>query len=166
MKNEDKEREIEKFYYREANLLDSGKFYEWLELFTEDARYVMPSRQTHEPGQGAEVSGEGELGLIEDDKGFLAMRVKRLGTGLAHAEQPPSRTRHFVTNVVVLAERDDEYEVSANVLVFQSRYEKSEDFFVGTRRDLLRKVGGSWRIARRQVILDQPTLPRVLSIFF
>lgn len=157
--------EVEQFLYREARLLDEGRFYEWLELLTDDVRYWMPTRETRERREGA-VHGEEELALIDDDKNFLMTRVKRFDTGLAHAEQPPSRTRHFVMNVEVLEEPGQEVEVHSNLLVFQSRHEKSENFFIGKREDRLRKVGGQWRIARRKIILDQVLLPRVLSIFF
>ena len=40
------EREVEKFYYKEARLLDEWKFHEWLDLFTEDVHYWMPVRTT------------------------------------------------------------------------------------------------------------------------
>jgi dibenzofuran dioxygenase beta subunit len=157
--------EVEEFLYWEARLLDDGRFYEWLELFTEDARYWMPARETRERGEEG-VCKEGELSLFEDDKNFLVMRVRRLDTGLAHAEQPPSRTRHFISNIEVLHEEGNEIDVNSNVLGFQSRIEKSECFFVGKREDRLRKVDGAWRICRRKIVLDQTLLPRSISILF
>ncbi|MBF6569719.1 MAG: aromatic-ring-hydroxylating dioxygenase subunit beta [Candidatus Binataceae bacterium] len=160
-----KQAEIEQFYYHEAFLLDSGNFHEWLDLFTDDTRYWIPVRQTRDSREES-VGKEDSIALVEDDKSFLILRVKRFDTGLAHAEQPPSRTRHFVSNVVITADRGEVCEVRSNVLVFQSRYEKSENFFVGYREDVLRKVGDSWKVASRKVVLDQPVLPRVLSIFF
>jgi len=158
-------REIEQFLYREARLLDEGRFSEWLDLFTDDARYWMPTRETR-LSRDEELSRPGELALFEDDKAFLAMRVKRLETGLAHAEQPASRTRHFVTNVEIVSAEDGQVEVHSNVLVFQSRLERTESFFAGKRADVLRKVDGRWLIARRRVVLDQALLPRSISIFF
>jgi len=157
--------EVEEFLYKESRLLDDGKFYEWLDLFTDDARYWMPTRETRERGEDG-VGKEGDLALFEDDKNFLTMRVKRLDTGLAHAEQPASRTRHFVSNVEIVSEAGDEIEVHSNMLVFQSRLERTESFFVGKREDRLRKVDGSWRVAARKIILDQTLLPRSVSIFF
>ncbi|MBF6567716.1 MAG: hypothetical protein IVW54_02430 [Candidatus Binataceae bacterium] len=96
-------------------------------LFTSDARYVVPSRQTRDD-LGSELNKEGETGIIDEDLGFLKKRVLRLGTGLAHAEQPPSRTRRFITNVTMVRERTDEVDTVTNMLVFQSRYEHSENF--------------------------------------
>lgn len=159
------QREVEQFLYREARLLDDGRFYEWLDLFSEDAIYWMPTRQTTASRENG-VRKEGELPLFEDDKGFLTARVQRLDTGLAHAEQPPTRTRHFIANVEIIKEEGDELEVHANLLVFQSRLERTECFYVGKREDRLRRVGGELRIARRKIVLDQTLLPRTLSIFF
>ena len=157
--------EIEQFLYREARLLDDGRFDDWLDLFTEDAQYWMPARETRATRDEG-VRKAGELPMFEDDKSFLAMRVKRLESGLAHAEQPPSRTRHFVTNIEIVPDGDDEIEVHSNILVFQSRLERTEMFFVGKREDRLRKVDGSWLIARRKILLDQNLFPRSFSIFF
>jgi len=36
-------REIEQFLYHEAELLDARQYKEWLELFTDDAIYWMPT---------------------------------------------------------------------------------------------------------------------------
>jgi len=157
--------EIEQFLYSEAHLLDQDAFDKWLELFTDDAKYWMPTRETRERGRDSAQDKE-RLPIFEDDKNFLVMRVKRLDTGLAHAEQPPSRTRRFVSNIQITEERADSITVRSNILVFQSRLEKSEAFFVGEREDILRKVNGTWRIANRKVILDHRLLPRSISILF
>jgi 3-phenylpropionate/cinnamic acid dioxygenase small subunit len=44
---------------------------------------------------------------------------------------------------------------------------REEDFYVGARRDVLRRVDGTWKIARRRMVLDQAVLSaKNLSIFF
>ena len=156
--------EVEQFLYREARLLDDGRFREWLALFADDATYWMPSRETREDGTG--LAKEGEMPLFEDDKAFLLARIERIESGFAHAETPPSRTRHFVNNVEVLEKGEDEMIVRSNIILFQSRLERTENFFVGNREDRLRKTGGQWRIVRRKVTLDQTLLPRTISVFF
>ena len=42
-------RDVEQFLYREARLLDERRFHEWLELFTDDVRYWMASRNNRYP---------------------------------------------------------------------------------------------------------------------
>lgn len=156
---------VEQFLYREVRLLSGRRYEEWLDLLTDDVRYWMPARATVE-GQPDAVSGEGEMAYFDDDKAFLTSRVERLRSSLAHAEQPPSRLRYFVSNVEVDQRDESEIDVRCNLLVYQSRLESTEVTYVGRREDTLRRVDQSWRIAKRKVILDQTLVPRTISIFF
>ena len=159
------QRDIEQFLYAEARLLDDGAFRRWLDLFTDDAVYWMPARETR-AGRSEGLGAAGALALFEDDKDFLEQRIERIESGLAHAEEPPSRTRHFVSNVEVSARDDGQLDVRSNILVYQSRLERTESTYVGRREDTLRPADGSWMIARRMIALDQTLLPRTISIFF
>ncbi len=97
------------------------------------------------------------------------MRIRRLNTGMAWAEDPPSRTRHLVSNVVIRPKSNDEYEVDCYYLLYRSRLEREVETFVGMRHDLLRRANNSpgFMIARRTIILDQTILlARNLSFFF
>ncbi len=78
--------DIEQFLYREVRLLSERRYEEWLDLFTDDAVYWMPARETIE-GQPDGLAGEGEMALYEDDKVFLAARIERLRSSLAHVER-------------------------------------------------------------------------------
>jgi 3-phenylpropionate/cinnamic acid dioxygenase small subunit len=113
-------RAVEQFLYREARLLDERRFHDWLELFTDDLRYWMPVRTSRYPkGSRAivildedryveeELAQEGELALLDETKQSLSMRIARLDTGMAWAEDPPSRTRHLITNIEVEAGSTD-----------------------------------------------------------
>jgi biphenyl 2,3-dioxygenase beta subunit len=163
--NSDLIREVEQFLYREARMLDERKFNEWLELFTDDMRYWMPVMSTVERG-GREVATGRELAHFDDNKTTLTIRVKRLYSGSAHAEEPQSRTRHFVSNVEVSG-TGDELTVNSNFIVYRTRLETDEDWFVGHRVDTLRRAEGGWRIAKRVMVLDQTVLKaKNLSIFF
>ncbi|MBM4263237.1 MAG: 3-phenylpropionate/cinnamic acid dioxygenase subunit beta [Deltaproteobacteria bacterium] len=170
MNHHDLWHEIHDFLVQEARLLDDRSFFAWLDLFTDDVVYWMPDRynplDTTSPTDG--VSKPGELALFEETKETLHTRVARLATGLAWAEVPPSRTRHLITNVQV-EQSQTESEVSAhsNFLIYRTQLEHSQDLFVGTRDDVLRKVDGKWKIARRTILLDQAVLSSAnLSVFF
>lgn len=163
--------EIEQFLYREAELLDEREFAEWLDLFADDVHYWMPTRYNRlRREQDKEYSAPNETALFDDDKDSLARRITRLETGMAWAEDPPSRTRHLFTNVrVVPTDAPDEYVVKANFLLYRTRLEHDVELFVGQREDLLRRAGteAGWLIARRKLILDQSTLnAKNLSMFF
>src|SRR5713226_8673687 len=102
--NEDVSREVEQFLYREARLLDDRRFHEWLELLTDDVHYWVPIRETmQQQPDGFHPEDELAVSYMDDNKEFLTMRIARLDTGLAHAETPPSRTRHLITNVEIEA---------------------------------------------------------------
>ena len=159
------QREIEQFLYAEARLLDDGAYREWLDLFTDDTIYWMPVRETR-AARSDGLRKAGDLALFEDDKIFLGQRIERIESGLAHAEEPPSRTRHFISNVEVSARDDGGLDVRSNILVYQLRLERTESTYVGRREDMLRPVDDCWKIARRMIALDQTLLPRSISIFF
>ncbi len=160
------QRDIEQFLFREARLLDERRFEEWLELFTPDARYWVPIRETAaDLPSGVPAEDAIAVAHIDDDRDGLKLRVERLGTRLAHAETPPSRTRHLISNIEIVDVAGDELTALSNFLVYQARKERSEFLMVGGRLDRLRRVGAEWRIARRKVVLEQTILPRSLSIF-
>ena len=174
-------REIEQFLYHEARLLDDRKFHEWLDLLTDDIRYWMPVRSNRYPViskaisildgsryEEDELSKEGELASMDEDKDSLTRRVARLDTGMAWAEDPPSRTRHFVSNVELEpGATDSELKVYSNFIMYRTRGETEQDFYVGKREDILRKEGGQWKVAYRKIVLDQTVLlAKNVSNFF
>jgi 3-phenylpropionate/cinnamic acid dioxygenase small subunit len=163
--------EIEQFLYHEARMLDDRRFEQWFELLADDIRYVMPTRYNRLKREAdREFAAPNEAQLFDEDKESIGQRIKRLRTGMAWAEDPPSRTRHFVSNVVVRRTTNpDEFEVDCYYLLYRSRLEREVEIFAGMRNDLVRCVDtpARWQIARRRIILDQATvLARNLSFFF
>ena len=174
-------RQVEQFLYREARLLDDRQFHQWLELFTDDTRYWMPMRSNRYAASSKaisildgsryeedDLSKESELAFMDETKDSLKRRIDRLDTGMAWAEDPPSRTRHFVSNVEVEpGEKESELKVYSNFIMYRTRAETEEDFYVGSREDIFRREGDSWKIAYRKIVLDQNVLlAKNLSNFF
>jgi len=174
-------RDVEQFLYREARLLDERRFREWLALLTDDIRYWMAGRSNPylqvskalvilDPDRysEADVTRDDELAIFDETKATLGQRIARLETGMAWAEDPPSRTRHLLSNIEVEpGDTESELKVFANFLVYRNRAEMEQDFYIGARQDVLRHVDGAWKIARRKVILDQNVLlAKNVSIFF
>src|SRR5947208_12949465 len=92
--------ELMPFYIHEAWLLDERRFKEWLDLFTDDVLYFMPRRKNVLRREAhREVTPLGDLAILEQDKRYVAMRADRLDTGMAWPEDPPSRTRHLISNL-------------------------------------------------------------------
>ena len=159
--------ELMQFYIREAWLLDERKFGEWLDLFTDDVLYFMPRRKNVRRRESdREVTSRGDLALIEDDKRYLQMRVARLESGMAWAEDPPSRTRHLIGNLVVESWDSGVVQAKTAFLVYRSHLETDQQLFAGSREDVLRQIGGAWKVARRTIVLDANVLlDKNLSIF-
>jgi len=163
------QQEIEQFLYHEAALLDEGEFHEWLGLFADDIHYWMPTRYNRtRPERHLDTSKPDEIAFFDEDLASLKMRIKRLDTGMAWAEDPPSRTRHLVTNVQIRPRSaGGEYEVTSCFLLYRTRLETDLNIFAGRREDVLRKTADGWRIARRKIVLDQNVvLAKNLSVFF
>ena len=88
---------------------------------------------------------------------------------MAWAEDPSSRTRHIITNIEVEAEDSQgQMQVYSNFVVYRNRGEVDEDFYVGSREDVLgREEGGQLRILSRKIVLDQNVLlAKDISNFF
>src|SRR5262245_23698029 len=99
----------QRFLIHEAELLDDGRLREWLDLLGEDIRYQIPIRITRERSAATEL---GDVGFhMDEDKGMLTTRIHRLETEYAWAEDPPSRTRRYVTNVRCESAEDESFEV-------------------------------------------------------
>ena len=57
--------------------------------------------------------------------------------------------------------------VYSNFIMYRTRAETEQDFYVGSREDVLRRVGGDFKIAYRKVTLDQNVLlAKNVSNFF
>jgi 3-phenylpropionate/cinnamic acid dioxygenase small subunit len=167
--------EIEQFLYQEAELLDQRRFNEWLDLLADDLVYFMPMRRNVKHGEHAarENTRIGQdISWFDEDKWTISKRVEQIQTGVHWAEEPLSRVCHVVSAVQVIdarPSREDAQEVTARsrFIVYQNRQQYETYFFVGKRTDNLRRVNGNWKIARREIILDQNVLlAKNLTVFF
>lgn len=145
------------FLVEEAALLDSADYQGWLDLLTEDIRYVMPVRVT--TARGAGPGPRPGMGHFDEDMYALRKRVQRLATDHAWTEDPPSRTRHFVTNVRTFRAGPGELKVESALLLFRSRGDtRDADLISAGRTDLLRETPGGLMLARREITVDEAVL--------
>ncbi len=171
-------REVEQLLYREARLLDEQRFREWLDLFTDDVRYWLPvtstrytsvskaiTRAENASSATLEATADSGIAIYDETKVSLSNRIARLETGLAWAEDPPSRTSRIVTNVEVEEQAADRATAYSKFITHRMRLHNDEDFYIGRREDEVRKVDGQWRICSRKIMLDQSLVTaRNLSI--
>ena len=161
---------ISQFMYAEAKLLDDWKFREWLDVLAEDISYTLrttPNAQTRDRRRSVEPP---TTWVFNDNKHLLERRVARLETGMAWAEEPPSRTTHMVSNILVEATGvEGEYDVHLTYLLYRTQKEKDVTIYCGKRLDKIRKVDTDlgWQIFNRKIVLDQVTYSsHNLSVFF
>jgi benzoate/toluate 1,2-dioxygenase subunit beta len=135
---------VEQFLYYEARLLDTQRYEEWLELFTDDATYWVPLEENQK--DPFETSS-----IIHDDRTLLELRVKQARHPRAHARQPLARTVHQVGNVMV-EEGMDEVKVSSTLQLVEFRNQKQR-LYGALVEHRLRRVNGSFKIAHKRVDL-------------
>jgi phthalate 3,4-dioxygenase beta subunit len=156
-----------RFLVEEAHVLDQRDFEAWLAMLAPDVRYRVPVTST--AARGAPSGKPGGMDHYDEDLYSLKTRVDRFRTNFAWAEDPPSRTRHFVSNVCTFAgESANEVQVRSYLLLFRSRGDlRAPDFVSGMRDDVLRREGDDrLLLKRREVTLDESVLrTQNLAIF-
>jgi 3-phenylpropionate/cinnamic acid dioxygenase small subunit len=150
----------------EAELLDDNRQRDWLALLDPEIDYRVPVRVTRERTRGAGFSEQG-FHMLEDHAS-LEVRVDRLDSEYAWAEDPPSRMRRLVTNVRLGEIAGDTVAVRSNFLYFRgARYDApGHDLLVGERQDVLRRTPDGLKLLRRMVLLDHTTLGTPNLAFF
>jgi 3-phenylpropionate/cinnamic acid dioxygenase small subunit len=166
-------REIEDFFYREADLLDEREYDQWLDLLTEDIVYWMPMRKNVSyANRGKDITAEDDVAWFHDDKETLRKRVKQIQTGIHWADEPISRVAHVITNIrlvdpIAALDEGAKAATKCRFIVYRNRLESETDLLVGRREDTLTRMRGQLRIARRKIILDQSVLlAKNLTMFF
>ena len=160
---------ITQFLYHEASLLDDWQFRGWLAQLDDDIRYTMRTTvnaQTRDRRKGVQPP---TTWIFNDNKDQLERRIARLETGMAWAEEPPSRTRHLICNCQVSETKvPDVFAVRLNYLLYRAQKERDETFYVGMRMDKVRRLpGDEWRLLEREIVLDQAVITsHNLSVLF
>jgi len=154
------------FLVEEAALLDARRWQAWLGLLTDDVRYVMPVQVTTVARARARDSSA--MAHFDDDLYSLTKRVERLATEHAWTEDPPSRTRHIVTNIrTFTSHSEDTLRVESSLLLFRSRGDtRPPEIVCAGRIDRLRATDAGFRLARRHIEVDEAVLrTQNLAIF-
>jgi 3-phenylpropionate/cinnamic acid dioxygenase small subunit len=135
----------EQFLYHEARLLDTQRYEEWLELFTEDATYWVPLEQGQKDPH--ETSS-----IIHDDRTLLELRVKQARHPRAHARLPLARTVHQIGNVTALGEANGELRIASTLTLVEFRNQRQR-LHAALVEHRLRRQDDTFRIAHKRVDL-------------
>jgi 3-phenylpropionate/cinnamic acid dioxygenase small subunit len=137
--------DAEDLLYSEARLLDDLRHQEWLAMLDENATYWIPCN-----GDGTDPNRE--ISLVFDDKHRLTDRIGRLQSGLAHAQNPPSKTKRLVSDVQIENATENTATILSGFILYELRRGK-ERVFAGRYEHRLHLVDGIWKIASKKVVL-------------
>ncbi len=138
---------LAQFVYREAALVDAGRYDEWLALFADDALYWLPL-------SASQTDHRREQSIACEDKLLLRIRIERLRGPRTYSNQPPAKCLHILQAPAV-----EEADASVNRFVTRAPF-----FYVETRGDAqfflagrvmhrLRAEHGTFRIVEKRVDL-------------
>ena len=138
MSSEFNRAEIEDLLFLEADLLDDWKLKEWLDLYTSDASYHVPSTDLTK-----DAKADDSLFYIADDRLRMEERVTRLMKKTAHAEYPRSKTRHLVSNVRIRSvdSNTGEAEVSAAAVTYRTKGGHTDPYIASNHYRICREDG-------------------------
>ena len=154
--------EVTHLINKETTLLDRRLWDEWIDLFTEDAVYWVPSWADEEETVN---DPETQLNLMYfRDRGGLEDRVFRIESRDSYASLPLDRTVHIVSNILISKVEDDFIIASANCLVHSFGKHGSQN-----RASLydfkLRKLGGDLKIFQKKITLVDDQLEGPVDIY-
>lgn len=144
--------DVEQLLYREALLLDSSLFQDWLDLLAPDLHYWAPVR-AELPMELERENESNRLPLFDETKASLVLRIKRLNTGLAWIENPTTRSRRFISNIISEDEGDGIVRVRSNFILWRSRGFSDETMVVGCREDRWSR-SDTWLLRERKILID------------
>ena len=136
--------QLEAVLYQEARLIDERRFTAWLDLFTADAVYWVPAGGDA-PDPARHVS------IIYDDRQRLELRVERITSGRAFAQEPPSETCRAIANIEIVPAADGEFELRSVLTIAELRAGRQQFYMARCVHRLRHDLG--WKIARKEVWL-------------
>jgi anthranilate 1,2-dioxygenase small subunit len=149
--------ELEMFNTAYAAALDERRLSDWVEMFTDDARYIVISRENADRGM--------PVGLIYcENKGMIYDRAFALEKTAMFA---PRYLRHIIGNLQVLGEnRSGEIRARANYVVVQVLLDRPDAKLhqVGVYQDVFRRVGGQLKLAERRCVYDNLLVDNALCL--
>lgn len=154
--------QVEALLLREAELVDSKSWQEWLDLMSPEIEYWVPAWEQDEPTSNP----ESELSLIYySSRQGLEDRVFRIRSARSAASNPMPRTCHYVTNIRCDFSEPNVCKVKANWQVNSWRDGATTSFWGRYEYVLGRAPAGGWWIERKKIILMNDLIPVVLDIY-
>jgi anthranilate 1,2-dioxygenase small subunit len=149
--------EIEQFNARYATALDEQRLPDWVEMFADDAFYLVTSRENADQRL--------PVGLIYcEGKAMIRDRAFALEKTSMFA---PRYLRHIIGNLVVTGEQvDGDIRAQANYVVFQVLFDRPDATLhqIGSYHDVFCRTDAGLKLKERRCIYDNLLVPNALCI--
>jgi anthranilate 1,2-dioxygenase small subunit len=149
--------EIDEFNASYASALDDQRLMDWSGMFTEDASYVVLSRENHDRGM--------PVGLIYcENQAMICDRAFALENTAMFA---PRYLRHIVSNTQILSFTPaGDIQARANYVVLQVLFDRPDATLhqVGVYHDVFRRTASGLRLAKRRCVYDNLLVPNALCV--
>ena len=147
--------ELEQLYTDYVHCLDADELEHWPDFFTEDCFYRVTSAENYEAGM--------PLGLIHaTSRNMLKDRVSALREANIYE---PQRYRHLVSSIKIGEELGETLDLVANFIVVRTMQEGDMTLFgAGRYVDQVKHANGTWKFARKTVVLDSRQIDTLLAI--
>lgn len=147
--------EIVALQYRYARVLDEDHLEKWPELFVEHGVYKVVPRENR--------ANDFPLALMYcDSRNMMIDRVRSLRDANVYNLHYP---RHVVTNIELLGEHHQIYDVAACFTVYQTDMEgQTRLYSVGQYLDRIVQEGDELRFLEKVAICDTFNIPNLLAI--
>ena len=150
------QRELEEFNAAYAAALDEERLTDWADMFTDDAFYVVISRENADRGM--------PVGLIYcENKAMILDRANAMKTEMF----APRYLRHVIGNLQVLGEEaNGDIRARANYVVVQVLLDRPQATLhqVGVYYDKFRRVGDCIKLAERRCVYDNLLVDNALCL--
>lgn len=136
---------VSAFLFREARLMDSHAYDDWLALWTPDAHYWVPANAD-------DIDPDRHISLVNENMAGLEDRIARLKGGAHYAQDPRSRLSRVIGNIEILHGEDRDVTVYSTFNLTALRRGKF-DIFAGSTTHRLRAEAGDYAMVSKKVLL-------------
>ena len=142
--------EVTAFIWAEADMLDHSEYQEWLNLWSEQGKYIIPIDPTL-------TDYENNLNYAYDDHHMRKLRVQRLENGEAISTAPKANTVRSVSRVRVIQEQDNEIVLRCAQNLREFHKENLKHYTADVTYHLVRQAEGGLKISRKVINLVNST---------
>ena len=157
--------QAEAFLFREVRLLDRRQFRDWRQLLTDDAIYWVPNG---DPDGDPQV----HCSIVYATPSMVDDRLERAESPFYWVGDPPIRSVHAVSNVLLERADGDSADIACNQVIYlyrenDQRRDQVLEVLPAQCEYRLQRHGDQWRIAHKKVALLNsdglvPLLPPII----